>query len=103
MRGVGRPMYWDHEPEGYVYFIQMDRIGPIKIGFAKDVGKRILSLQTSSPYPLKLLCYYKADQEHELDWHSAFKEIRLKGEWFLPHPFLLKEIRLQIETDKKFN
>jgi len=94
LQGVAKPIYWNHNPSGYIYFIQMDRIGPIKIGYAKDIKKRLISLQISSPYPLKLLCHYKADVEHEKEWHQAFEFIRLKGEWFLPHPFLLKQIRL---------
>ena len=94
MQGIGKPIYFDHEPEGFIYFIQMDRIGPIKIGYAKNIGKRLVHLQISNPYPLKLLGFYKADKIHEAEWHSVFNWLRLKGEWFLPHLFLLKEIKL---------
>ena len=40
---------------GYIYFIQMDYIGPIKIGIAKDLKTRLNHLQSANPYPLRLL------------------------------------------------
>lgn len=77
---------------GYVYFIQMDRIGPIKIGFTKDVAKRILHLQVSSPYPLRVLCLFPGTEETERELHECYKDMKLEGEWFLPHPVILKDI-----------
>ncbi len=85
---------------GYVYFIQIDRIGPIKIGYSKDFGQRLIQLQTSSPYPLKLLCCYPETEEHEKAWHYTFGNIRMEGEWFLPHPRLLKAINDEIEYNR---
>lgn len=41
--------------DGFIYFIQMGDIGPIKIGYAKKPDKRFKHLQWSSPYELKLL------------------------------------------------
>lgn len=97
-----RPIYlFDSDATGFVYFVQMDRIGPIKIGFTKNIEKRLISLQTASPYPLRLLCHYGADETHEKEWHSEFDRLRLEGEWFLPHPKLLKEIDLQIAANRK--
>ena len=90
MKGWGRPMF--EVITGYIYFIQMGDVGPIKIGFTKDIGKRILSLQTSIPYPLKLLCFFPGNEDMEKKIHSCLPEIRIEGEWFLPHPLLLREI-----------
>ena len=97
--GVAREMFC--EMTGYVYFVQVDRIGPIKIGFSKDVGNRLISLQTSNAYPLRLLCCYPSNETHEKEWHSAFHDMRLEGEWFLPHPLLLREINDQIGINIK--
>lgn len=94
MRGICKRMYWLDEPSGFIYFIQMDRIGPIKIGFTTDIKNRLLQLQTANPYPLNLLLYYPGEIEDEKEIHAGFREMRLEGEWFLPHPFILKEIRL---------
>lgn len=99
MNGFTMPMFFN--VTGYVYFIQMDRIGAIKIGYTTDVEKRIASLQTASPYKLYLLCVFPANEEIERQLHYCFRDVRLEGEWFLPHPFLLKELDLIINLNKK--
>jgi hypothetical protein len=98
MKGLLIPML--EKTTGYVYFVQMDRIGPIKIGFSVNVEKRLLSLQTASPYPLKLLCIIPGSEKLEKEIHYSFREMRMEGEWFLPHPFILKEIDMLIEINK---
>lgn len=102
MRGFARPIFANLT--GYIYFIQMDRIGPIKIGFTKDIGKRLISLQTANPYPLNLLCVFPGNEEMEKDIHQGFNEMRMEGEWFLPHKFILSEIQEQnrVNTRKCF-
>jgi hypothetical protein len=82
---------------GYIYFIQMDRIGPIKIGLSRDIGKRLYQLHSGSPYPLRLLGFVPGNEDMEKRIHHNFDYIRLEGEWFLPHPLLLKSIK---ETNK---
>lgn len=86
---------------GYVYFIQMDRIGPIKIGYSKDVKSRLFELQTANPYPLNLLVFFPANIEIERGIHSCYREMRLEGEWFLPHPIILKDIENIKEMNKR--
>jgi hypothetical protein len=86
---------------GYVYFIQIDRIGPIKIGFTKDLGKRLMGLQVSSPYPLRILCLFPGNENMEKEIHDSYREMRMEGEWFLPHPFILKEIDCFKEINNK--
>jgi len=101
MQGIGRRMF--QVLTGYIYFVQMDYIGPIKIGIAKNVQQRMRELQTGSPYRLNLLCCFPGNEDMEREIHLGFSEIKLEGEWFLPHPFLLREIRMQIELNKKHN
>lgn len=86
---------------GYIYFVQADRMGPIKIGIAKDVGKRLIGIQTSNPYPLRLLCFFPGNEEMEKEIHVAFYFVRLEGEWFLPHPKLLKLIEERQKINEK--
>ncbi len=101
MKGYGIPMF--KKVTGYIYFIQMDRIGPVKIGFTKNIEKRLVSLQTACPYPLNLLCIFPGNEDMETDIHSCFKEMRMEGEWFLPHPFILGEIENFKKINKKNN
>lgn len=72
----------------FVYFIQQDCDAKhVKIGKADDVMRRMLELQTGSPYPLVLLHSIKAENsEHafalESMIHERLKKYRLSGEWF---------------------
>nr|WP_292760033.1 GIY-YIG nuclease family protein [Nostoc sp. NOS(2021)] len=69
----------------------------MKIGRAKDVAKRVKSLQTSSPAELKLIKIVQVKgseeaQELEQSLHKQFSEIRLAGEWFKAEVNLLEYI-----------
>jgi len=78
-----------------VYFIQQVIKGkkgmkPVKIGFSKDPESRIKSLQTASPYILKVVINlpFETKREAEIVEHcmhrlGKVKHKRLCGEWFL--------------------
>jgi hypothetical protein len=64
-----------------VYFIQAGENGPIKIGRAVDVAKRMARFQTANPKKLALLgTIPNGDRERE--FHERFKHLRTQGEWF---------------------
>lgn len=88
---------------GYIYFIQMGFMGPIKIGLTKDIDKRLVSLQTGSPYPLRLLSWTPGNEETEKYVHDLYRDHRLEGEWFLPHPDLVQDIEYLEQLHKDFN
>lgn len=69
-----------------VYFIQQGNDGPIKIGYAADVEKRLATLQVGNPTPLNLLGVHKGTMKTEKELHKRFAEHRLSGEWFVPTP-----------------
>jgi len=81
------------KPEGlvvkkcFVYFVQMGSIGPIKIGVAKNVERRLESLQTGNPYKLKLLTMIECTNslkayDLERKMNSKFSNHNIRGEWF---------------------
>ncbi len=74
-----------------VYFIG-GAVGGIKIGFARDVGRRFANIQSCSPIPLELLAAVTGTMKTERDYHLRFAEHRLHGEWFSPAPDILAEI-----------
>ena len=91
----GKPIYFKDEPDTQIYFIQMcPPIGPIKIGIAKDIKNRLLSLQTGSPYDLKLLYYFNGDINYEKELHRYWDYYRMNGEWFHPCDGILKFIEV---------
>lgn len=80
--------------EQYVYFIQADENGPIKIGYTADDPKRRLSqLQTGNASTLKLLGAVRGTSAHERKFHADLAEWRLQGEWFEPHPTVISTIQ----------
>ncbi len=76
-----------------VYFVQSVIGGPIKIGFAINVAKRISALRTGCPFELRLLCSIPGGRREEHALHRAFASLHAGGEWFRPEGILLEKIR----------
>ena len=81
----------------FVYFIFNEDSNAIKIGWAKDLDKRMRALQTSSPATLKLLKSVQVEgvvvaQELERSLHRRFHANRLSGEWFKAEGELLEYV-----------
>tara|TARA_B100000131_G_C18023053_1_gene575364 strand:+ start:493 stop:786 length:294 start_codon:yes stop_codon:yes gene_type:complete len=66
----------------FLYIIQSDLTGMIKIGRSKDPVKRLKQLQTGNPNELKLIASFKDQGWKEKIIHESLKSFRLKGEWF---------------------
>lgn len=75
-----------------VYFLSDGRNKAVKIGYSADLAKRMSSLQTGNRRDLTLLGAIPGTRADESSWHTQFAELRLRGEWFLHHPSLLKAI-----------
>lgn len=71
-----------------VYFIQTETMGgPIKIGYSNDVHERLKTIQSMSPFKLKVLAILPDKSfDAEARLHQRFQKHRLHGEWFEPHP-----------------
>lgn len=72
-----------------VYFAQAGENGPIKIGFATNVVRRMWELQVNSPDRIQALGTIEGDQTAERALHRRFSEDRISGEWFRPSSALL--------------
>lgn len=78
--------------ESLVYFIGIEPDGPIKIGSAKDVRQRLMTLQVAVPQPLAVLATVPGGVVKEREYHARFQVHRLRGEWFSRTPELAAEI-----------
>jgi hypothetical protein len=65
-----------------LYFIAAVDAGKIKIGKTKHIHKRLSTLMTASPVPLKLLHSVQYDEGLERRVHNHLKKYRSHGEWF---------------------
>lgn len=76
-----------------VYFVQVGKDGPIKIGTTHgDPRGRLGALQTSHHETLVLLGSISGGVNVEGVWQHRFKALRLRGEWFRAAPELLAAI-----------
>lgn len=81
----------------FIYFILNADSNAIKIGRARNLNKRMKSLQTSSPAKLELIKFIQVENEAkaqmlEKSLHQQFSDIRLTGEWFKAEVKLLEYI-----------
>jgi len=79
----------------WVYFVQVGEDGedgPIKIGTAIDVEKRLVGLQCASPWPLRLLAVMEGGSGLETRLHRDLRSHRIRGEWFHPSPRVLAQV-----------
>lgn len=90
MPEVGNPSGWKGP---WVYFMRRGHSGPIKIGCSSEPPVRMKGLQTANAEGLVLLGWVPGGRSVEAMYHRAWMSNRLSGEWFSPHPMLLRYIR----------
>ncbi len=78
--------------EEQVYFISYAE-GPIKIGRAIDIRRRINAIQTSLPYKVQVLGVVMGPVGHEKWLHDRFRTYKLRGEWYSRNAELLDFIK----------
>ena len=72
-----------------VYFIRAGKNGPVKIGSAVDVQRRLEFLQTAHWEDLTLIREVTGDGKTERRFHWMFASHRIRREWFRFHPDML--------------
>jgi hypothetical protein len=69
----------------FVYLIASGR-NIIKVGMARDVGKRARALQTAGPFEMQIIHKIEVADDHvaalEKLIHKRLKRYHLRGEWF---------------------
>lgn len=77
------------KPRWFVYFIQAEMGGLIKIGTSIDLLKRLTHMQASSPVPLRIIGCIDGDYKVERSIHAEFAVERRHYEWFEPSERLM--------------
>jgi len=66
-----------------VYFLKSEHSGRIKIGFSRQLPRRIDEIKGASPEPVELLHVIPdASPDLESALHDKFQNLRIGGEWF---------------------
>lgn len=76
-----------------IYFIQHTDF--IKIGYTKEIHKRLGQLQVSCPVKLKVLGLIQGTYDDEAKYHNMFNHIHSHGEWFSANQELIDFIDKQ--------
>ena len=95
-----------NENSGLVYFVGSKKHKVVKIGVTQDtnVEKRIVALQTSSPFKLELFGFFNCTANCflvEKEMHKIFSLYRLEGEWFELQGFLELFLLQSFATNKE--
>lgn len=89
-----------------VYFIQQGEAGPIKIGYTRNINKRLSQLQTANPEKLHLRLTIPGTFGTEKVLHDYLKPIHIRGEWYECDPVMrhiMKALeKKQIELEGMF-
>ena len=90
----------------YCYILEA---GPfVKIGYSKDIEKRVAELQTGNPHQISVIAKFPCHtvaiaQQMEADMHYKFRRHRANGEWFKKRPvlkyFRMKGDNMRIEME----
>ncbi|MES3028464.1 MAG: GIY-YIG nuclease family protein [Pseudomonadota bacterium] len=78
----------------FVYFVQAEALGLVKIGATACAATRFRSMHTDSPDKLSLLGVIRCDEARALEarLHVYFRKDRSHREWFRPSERLLRYI-----------
>ena len=70
--------------ENIIYFILDTYSNAVKIGYTtiKGLRRRLQTLQTGTPYELRLLGALWGDKKIEKQLHEKFHYSHIRGEWF---------------------
>lgn len=71
----------DFDADTFCYFIGGE-VGPVKIGHARDIERRLRELQPGNPMRLRVLASTLGGLTRERAYHFQFHHHRLHGEWF---------------------
>lgn len=67
---------------GFVYFIQANEGGPVKIGWSDNPKRRLNQLQAAHHGTLNLLAAVPGGRDTEKSIHGRLDDYRVRGEWF---------------------
>ena len=67
---------------GYVYLLQAEGGGPMRIGWTRNPDARLRSHQGSSPLELRLIRVFAAPLRVERMLHNALTPLRVRGSWY---------------------
>lgn len=84
---------------GQIYLIHAESTIRVKIGYSDNPRSRISTLQTGSPYFLRLIKTWMGSFRIEQELHSRFAGNQVLGEWFEWPELTIEQIVQKIDTE----
>jgi hypothetical protein len=80
----GRMLLSPPAPGGdWVYIVEIEADSrPVKIGTTRKPAQRMVGLQNTIPFPLRLIALARGGRPLEKAWHRAFDRHHVRAEWF---------------------
>lgn len=75
--------------------------GPIKIGLASNVSRRLREVQVGCPYPIDLMGTLPGGRAGEALLHRLFSDFKIHGEWFWPDAIVVRTIKALLREQKE--
>ena len=86
----------------YIYFIQANGDGPIKIGTTRyNPTRRMVKIQCDCPWPVRLLGAIEGTVSQEKQIHEVLDRYRTQGEWFEPNSIVLAAIETALNSGRR--
>lgn len=85
------------DPPMWIYAIKAER-GPIKLGISNNPRRRLGDLQQANATTLRGIAAWRALPIEEKWLHEDFADLRMRGEWFRPHPLLTSYLNMRDEV-----
>lgn len=83
----------------YIYFIQVDGGGPIKIGITRhDPRQRMVKIQSDCPWPVSLIGVVMGGLDDEASLHRELSQFNTQGEWFNPTAEVISAVERTLKT-----
>ena len=67
---------------GWLYVVETDPEGPVKIGWTKNLTRRMEAYATHSPFRPRLLACWPGSRDDETLLHHRCAGFRIRGEWY---------------------
>lgn len=84
---------------GYVYFMHDEDAGLLKIGFTRDLPRRLRTVRSASGRDVKLLGWIIGTTADETRLHRKFSARRERGEWFRATQAVLRHVHAAINAE----
>lgn len=85
----------------YLYVIQAEDGGPVKIGVSRNPANRLSQLQSAHHKPLRIVDSFEGSYATEKRIHERLSEKRLSGEWFEDCPELWEAVNFVRSSSKR--